>query len=474
MEQEVSDLIIFFGRFHPFFLHLPIGFLIIGVTLEILSRFKRYSQYKPAVGLVLYLGAASALVAAGLGYMLAQEGGYNEDLLSIHQWSGISLVIFTIVAALLHWQRQRNAAAYIDKVYITMLLLMMVTLTITGHYGGSLTHGTEYLTQYMPNGIRMVAGLDPKKRITIKKITNLEEAEVFNDIIYPILDSRCTSCHNSSKQKGDLMMHTEEALLKGGESGPILIAGNGEESEMIKRILLPENDEEHMPPKGKSQLTEEQIFLLQWWVDEGAPFNKTIAEVKVDEKAQAVLNTLVDPHANKTEVEKLLISKVQPADKQVINQLKEKGVQVSPLAADTYWLQSKISTDQPMDSLIPVLSRVSEQLTWLDLGGTPTTDMDLSHISKFNNLTRLHLENTKISGEGLMHLENLYYLEYLNLYGTPINDKDLQQLAILKNLKKLFVWQTMVTEEGAIQLQKALPGLEVNLGIEKKNLGRNE
>jgi hypothetical protein len=69
-----------------------------------------------------------------------------------------------------------------------------------------------------------------------------------------------------------------------------------------------------------------------------------------------------------------------------------------------------------------------------------------------------------------MHLENLYYLEYLNLYGTPINDKDLQQLATLKNLKKLFVWQTMVTEEGAIQLQKALPGLEVNLGIEKNNL----
>jgi uncharacterized membrane protein len=81
MEKEASDILIFFGRFHPLLLYLPIGFLIIAVILEALSRFNRFRQYKPSVGLALLLGASSAVIAAFLGYLLGQAGGYNEELL---------------------------------------------------------------------------------------------------------------------------------------------------------------------------------------------------------------------------------------------------------------------------------------------------------------------------------------------------------------------------------------------------------
>lgn len=466
MEQETSDVVLFFGRFHPMILHLPIGFLYIAFALEVLSRFKKFRQYKPSVGFVLLLGAASAVVAAILGYMLAQGGGYNEDLLAVHQWSGIGVAVASIVAFVLHRQSQVHASVVLDKAYISVMSVMAISLMVAGHFGGSLTHGSDYLTQYMPNGLRTIAGLPPKEHKEMKKITNLNEAVVFTDIVYPIIDARCNSCHNESKSKGDLQMHTAEALIKGGESGPVLVAGNAQESEMLKRIHLPENHDDHMPPEGKTQLTEAQVQLLTWWIDEGAPFDKKVAEVKVNENVQAVLNTLIDPDANKGEVEKLLASKVTPANDQMLGQLQRAGVQIMPLAAEVHWLQASVPQNYSDDSLMNNLSNVSAQLTWLDLGGTSTTDKALSSISNFKNLTRLHLENTAVTDEGLQHLKDLSYLEYLNLYGTQVSDQGIQQLAGLKNLKKLYVWQTQVTKKGAARLQEALPGLEVNMGIE--------
>jgi uncharacterized membrane protein/mono/diheme cytochrome c family protein len=465
MEQETSDIVIFLGRFHPIILHLPIGFLFITFVLEILSRFKKYRQYKPAVGFTLLLGAASAVVAAILGYMLAQAGGYNEELLSVHQWSGITVAAFSVVAYLLYHLSQYKASVALDRAYMGTLSVMAIALIVAGHYGGSLTHGSEYLTQYMPNSLRTIAGLPAKEQRGFQKITNLNEAVVFDNIIYPILDARCVSCHNDSKRKGELMMHTKEALLKGGENGPIFLAGNVKESEMLRRIHLPENHDDHMPPDGKSQLTDEQVELLAWWIAEGASFDKKVAEVQVDEQVQAILNTLVDPDANKSEVEKMLSSGVTPADEQMLSQLQHAGVLVEPLAAKVHWLQANVSQGDSGDSLVDNLSKVSEQLTWLDLGGTTTTDKALAAIGKFKNLTRLHLEKTEVTDEGLQHLKELPYLEYLNLYGTKVSDEGIQQLAGLKNLKRLYVWQTQVTRQGALQLQETLPGLEVNTGL---------
>jgi uncharacterized membrane protein len=459
-----SDIFLFFGRFHPMILHLPIGFLVIGFVLEILSRYRKFTKFKPAVGFILLLGAASSMLTAVLGYMLAEAGGYNKNLLSIHQWSGIAVVVFSVAALILHWQSQTRSSVVVAKAYLSVMCLMVVALMVAGHFGGSLTHGSGFLTLYMPNSLRTLAGLPAKEKKERKKIINLNEAVVFTDIIYPILDARCTSCHNESKSKGDLQMHTIEALMKGGENGPIFITGNAEGSEMIKRLHLPENDENHMPPKGKSQLTDEQIKLLTWWIAEGASFDKTVSELKVNNEVQIVLNTLVDPDANKTEVEKLLASQISPVDEQILKQLQDKGLRIRSIGGEVHWLQLTVTQNQRGDSLMDHLSKVSQQLTWLDLGETSTRDKDLSSVSKFKNLTRLHLENTQVTDEGLQYLKGLTYLEYLNLYGTKVSDKGIKHLAGLKNLKKLYLWKTEVTKEGAAELQRSLPGVEVNHG----------
>jgi uncharacterized membrane protein len=466
MEENTSDWILFVGRFHPLFLHVPIGFLVLAFILEIMSRFGRFHHYRGPVGFILALGAASAVVTTVLGLMLAQGGGYNDELLSFHQWSGIAVCAFSVLAVALRQAKDRRPSARLHKLYIGTLSALMLTIAAAGHYGGSLTHGSDYLTRYMPAGLRTLAGLPEQRTYEKKVITNLDSAVVYTDIIDPILYAYCTSCHNESKSKGDLMMHTPEAMLAGGETGKLFVPGNAGSSLMIERILLPEDHDDHMPPKGKSQLTDEQIKLLTWWIDEGAPFDKRVAEVRVSDDIKEVLATLVDPDANKSEIEILLASKTSAVSEQTLAQFQIKGVSVEPLSHEIHWLQADVAPFVKADSLLGAFGALSQDVTWLSLAGTATTDSGLSHVGGFKYLTRLHLGNTSVTDKGMQHLKDLLYLESLNLYGTRVSDEGVQHLSGLKNLRVLYLWKTDVTPDGVSRLQKALPDLKVNLGNE--------
>jgi len=96
------------------------------------------------------------------------------------------------------------------------------------------------------------------------------EKPVYEGLIAPIFAGKCTSCHGEEKQKGKLAMHTLELLLKGGDSEEAsVVAGKSAESLIIKRIDLPKDDDDHMPPSDKDQLTEKEVKILKWWIDGG-------------------------------------------------------------------------------------------------------------------------------------------------------------------------------------------------------------
>ncbi|SHN32458.1 Uncharacterized membrane protein [Cyclobacterium lianum] len=465
MEQS-SEIIIFFGRFHPLLLHLPIGFLVLGFLMELLSRKEQFAYLKPAIGFVLGLGAISALGTAILGLMLAQAGDYGEDLLFIHQWAGILLVLFAFGSWWFYAQKQKKSDLKLQRAYLGSLVLMMLFLGVAGHYGGSLTHGSNYLTQYMPNGLKKLAGI-PVEEKGPKLIENLDEAVVYTDIIHPIMEIRCNSCHNADKKKGDLQMHTREALMKGGENGPVFTAGNAAESEMIKRIHLDPNHDDHMPPKGKSQLSDEQVLLLEWWINEGAPFDKKVAELEADQEVQTVLLTLTDPNANKTAVEILLAEGTTAPDQEKLNAYVQEGIAIKPLSNDTNWLQVTLYKKDPVDEILGrLVADFPEQITWLDVKDTPLTDEGLAAIGRFKHLTRLRAEKTSITDAGLAHLKNLEYLESLNIYGTEVGNEGLDHLAELPNLRRLYAWDTQVSREGAARLKEGSAQLDINLGYE--------
>ena len=91
--------------------------------------------------------------------------------------------------------------------------------------------------------------------------------------IAPSLEASCVKCHNSTKSKGKLNIETKEAAMKGGkEAGDkFIIAGKPDDSVMIKSILLPEDEDEAMPPKDKAPRPDAaQLALLKAWIAAGA------------------------------------------------------------------------------------------------------------------------------------------------------------------------------------------------------------
>lgn len=99
-----------------------------------------------------------------------------------------------------------------------------------------------------------------------------EALEFFEEKIRPVLVSRCYECHstNSSKLRGGLLLDSREGVLKGGESGAVLVTGEPDKSSLIKAIKH-DDPEQRMPPSPYDKLSAEQISDLVAWVKMGAP-----------------------------------------------------------------------------------------------------------------------------------------------------------------------------------------------------------
>src|SRR5439155_6318807 len=94
----------------------------------------------------------------------------------------------------------------------------------------------------------------------------------FEKEILPFLKNHCLACHNQTKAKADLVLETPQTILKGGESGPAVIPGNGGESLLLH--LASHQKKPTMPPRenkvAASDLTPEQLGLIKLWIDQGA------------------------------------------------------------------------------------------------------------------------------------------------------------------------------------------------------------
>ncbi|MEL7533607.1 MAG: DUF1549 domain-containing protein, partial [Bacteroidota bacterium] len=91
----------------------------------------------------------------------------------------------------------------------------------------------------------------------------------FNTQIRPILNGKCLGCHGGVKQNGGLGLRFREEALRAAESGlAAIIPGDGQGSELIKRIQ--HTDPELRMPLEQDPLTEEETQLLVQWIDEGA------------------------------------------------------------------------------------------------------------------------------------------------------------------------------------------------------------
>jgi hypothetical protein len=253
--------------------------------------------------------------------------------------------------------------------------------------------------------------------------------------------------------------------MKGGKDGVVIKAGDAENSDMIRRLLLAREDEDHMPPKEKSQLRENEIALIHWWISSGAPFDKKVKDLPQSEKIKPILLALQSAGEERMAGSDIPDKPVEKADEASLQKLKEAGILILPVSQNTnYLLANFVTAPKNGDAEVRLLLPLKKQLVWLRLGSSAITDSSLEILAGFNNLRRLQLDHTQVTDKGLAKLKKLNELRYLNLVGTKVTAEGVLQLKELKKLESLYLYQTGVNESTREILKGGFPKTNIDYG----------
>ncbi len=444
----MNRFIDFTGHFHPVLVHLPIGFLLLAIVFQWMSAKDQYAPLKQAVRISFLLGALSAVLSCLTGLSLSSSGEYDASTLGFHKWFGIAVAVMSFVGYKLSFKP-------VDTFRKVVSAGIFVLILITGHLGGTLTHGEGFLTKGISD--------DAAKGPIAKPIEDVEEAIVFNEVIQPILINKCGNCHGSTKQKGGLRLDGKDWILKGGKEGLVYTQGNAANSELYKRVILDPLEEKHMPPKGKPQLTGTEMDLLHWWINSGAGFDKKVKETEQPDNIKTALLALESGNVSRASI--IPATPVDKAPQTVIDALKKEGIAVSPVAMNSNYLQvSFVILPKPGDTLINLLEKISKQLIWLKLPGAQLSDNAWKTIAECKALTRLSIERSNINDTTVALLSALQQLQYLNVVGTKLTIAGVQQLKTLPVLTDLYLGQTAINRSDFAALQKLFPKTVIDSG----------
>jgi uncharacterized membrane protein len=431
------------GRMHPMILHFPIVFVVLYV-LWVLFFQKKISPAETAITIgewLLLLAAFTSAATALMGLFLSREEGYDAEALRWHKWSGVIVSLITLLWYAFRNQLQRSAATT-----ITGAIIVFAAIIFTGHQGAGITHGQNFL----------LAPIMPEKK---QQQVLLEDAVVFTDLVKPILQTKCMSCHNSKKAKGDLIMETEELLLKGGKTGKLWDSTETDFGLLMKRIHLPLETKKHMPPQGKPQLTDDEIAVLNNWIKTGADFKIKVTELEPESE----LRKIADRIFSTIETDDYDFA---AADDSKVKLLNNNYRIVYPLAKGSPALGAEFFSASQFNSAgLKELLAVKQQLVSLNLNKMPLKDEDLKTISQFAQLRRLNLSFTGIKGTNLDELNKLKELKQLALSGNQLTIDDIKKISALPQLSKLFLWNTGVKEDELKQIQQNNKSLAIETGF---------
>lgn len=276
--------------------------------------------------------------------------------------------------------------------------------------------------------------------------------------IAPILVARCIDCHGEKEQKGDLRLDARAHLFPAdGEAGPV-VPGRPDDSELLRRLGLPPDDDEIMPAKGEP-LSQAQRELFRRWIAEGADWPDAGDRWIAQELAAQALPVLTFELPELDDAAKAAVTSAMAA-------LQQRGAVVQRIAADTEAIDANLSLlrEQVTDADVALLRPLADRLVWLNLSRTAITDAAAPHLAALTQLRRLHVANTALGDAAFRSLGKLRHLEYLNAHGTALGDDGLAALATLPKLLRLYAWQTRVTADGARRTRAAAPRLLLDLG----------
>lgn len=448
----MQDFAFFLGRFHVLALHLPVGIVIAAVALDWLARRPRYAALAPASSFLWGAAAISAIATVMLGLLHFAEGGFTGPSADAHRFYGMTTALVCVAAWWLS-ARAKGSAAGASRLAAGVVVLLLVS--VTGHYGGNLTHGSTYLIEYAPGFLRTWLGAGERR----PSVTSVAAADPYLDVVQPLLDQRCGTCHNDEKRNGGFSVANYDLTLVGGDTSRAVSPGDLTGSELFYRVTLPSDDEAFMPAEGKAPLTAAQIEILRWWIEAGAPRGTTVGAVGAPAAIEAQLAALLGLAANPSPAAAL--------DAQLVERLFAAGFLVRPLAQDDGRLV--VSVNSPGARLgtaaLATLAEAAPTIVDLNLANAALDDAALAALGALPEVTHLRLARNRLSDQSLAVLAALPKLRHLNLYGNAlVTDAGVETLASSASLRELFLWQTGVSADGVARLREQRPDLAVDFG----------
>ncbi len=319
-----------FGRFHPLLVHLPIGILIGLFALEAINLYKPELNLSTACRLLIWLAVITSIPTVLAGLLLISEGGYGSGG-TTHKWLGWLTALVSVWLLVLHHTEISVKKKHFSKIYHGGLVINMILLTAAGHMGGTLTHGSNYLTELLPDEMKSILGNDRNKRlahlISQNAVYKLEDLQpVFNESVKPILENNCYSCHGDKEQKGGLQLNTLDPDIVHGKDGAKWRAA----LDMINLGEMPPEDEPPLTDKERQQLVEWLTSSLKYDIELQKSNNRVVMRRLTREQYTNSLNDLLKVPVN--------FGNVLPADAKSEMGFTNNGevLQVTPLYLEYY------------------------------------------------------------------------------------------------------------------------------------------
>lgn len=431
------------GRMHPLLLHFPIVLIVLCIFWELFSGLqKKNTPEQSAIGDRLLLIASLTTVSSALmGLLLSKEDGYIQDVVVWHKWGGffISLLSFA-------WYIFRHQIRRMKAVLVLTSITGMILIIFTGHMGADISHGQNFI-------------FAPVTKDSQATHVLFEDAEIYANMVQPILKSKCSGCHNEKKAKGGLVMEPVALLRKGGKNGVLWDSTQKDHGLLLRRIHLPLENKKHMPPIGKPQLSEEEATIIYQWIRGGAGFTAKVATLPLTDTLRVLAASLF----NTIETDDYTF---KPADESKIKALQNNYRLVTQLSMGSPALSVVFfSAPQFKAEQLKELLAVKEQVVSLNLNKMPVSDDDLTTIAQFVNLRKLNLSFTNIKGNGLSFINQLKELKQLSLSGTGVNVTNLSALTSLPKLTQLYIWSTPAQLQNLVAVKKQMKNTIIETGF---------
>lgn len=470
---EVNEWYLFLGRFHPLAVHLPIGLLLIAALFEWLGMIRPLAHLRRAVPALLVCACLGAVAAVYHGVLLAAGSGVLSESVDSHLWSGVALSISMFLLLPMRALIARLPRLLAAPCYQLLLLVSLFLLMGASHLGGNITHGKDYLVEYMPEPMRESLSTLPKP---VRDFIGLVDAPppvvaaeltLYDAVFAAPIGEYCVACHKPDRVRGELLMHTLDAILEGGETGPAIVYGDLAASELYTRITLPEDDDFHMPPDGRKGFSETQVAWFEWWISSGIPGDAPAASVTdaPPDILAAIQDAIASAGDAETEVESAAPTAAAPSWKPeelaAVNAALSAGriVPVSRNPEDGLLLTTAGAGAAFTDADLATIAPLAPFIVEADLSRTGVTDGGMTTVATWPGLRRLRLDHTATGDSGVRALGGLAELASINLFKTQITNASVEPLLAMPALSSLFAGETALDDEALARLADLLPAI---------------